>query len=169
MKRLFVDMDGVLSDFDKRYIEMFGMTPREVRDWDKAHKDHNYTDKWIQFVNNKGFATLDKHQGADVLVDYLKQLHNVQICILTSAGGFDMHREVQKQKLKWLDKVLDVKWPAVVVPGRKYKAGFASGDAFIIDDTPDVVKSFCENGGNGIVHTDAYHTVSVLQRWLTPI
>ncbi len=30
-KTIFVDMDGVLTDFERGYTEMFGMTPLEAR------------------------------------------------------------------------------------------------------------------------------------------
>lgn len=164
MKKIFVDMDGVLTDFNKKYTQMFGMTPAEVRA-DRVNKQ--YSDNWHKFVDRFGFEKLEWHPGGQDLVFFLESLENVQLCILTSAGGFDRHPEVQEQKLVWLNNNM-IHWPAVVVPGRRFKAGFASGDAFIIDDTPDVVKGFCENGGNGIIHTDASKTIEVLSKWLQP-
>lgn len=162
MKKIFVDMDGVLTDFNKRYYELFDMTPSQTRQ--QADREM-YSRQWESFVDTKSFATLDKHAGADELIEYLNSLKDVQLCILSSAGGFARQREVQTQKLKWLTKA-GIDWPAVIVPGRKYKAGFASGDAFMIDDTPDVIKSFCENSGNGMIHTEAAVTIEVVKRWL---
>lgn len=162
MKKIFVDMDGVLTDFNRRYTELFGQSPKEVI---KNGERGTYSKNWHAFVDDGHFATLDNHEGAVELIEFLRSLNGVQLCILTSAGGFDRHIHVQIQKLKWLVNN-NIAWPAVVVPGRRYKSGFASGDAFMIDDTPDVIKGFCESGGHGIVHTDAQTTIEVITKWL---
>lgn len=165
MKKIFVDMDGVLTDFNKKYKEMFGATPSEIK---SGENRTHYSEYWNQFVDRLGFEKLDWHPGAQELVHFLEKLENVQLCILTSAGGFDRQQEVMDQKLNWLDDRM-IDWPAVVVPGRRYKAGFATGDSFMIDDTPDVIKGFCENGGSGIIHKDTAYTIEVLTRWLSPV
>ena len=155
-------MDGVLTDFNKKYTEMFGKSPADVRN-DRVHKQ--YSEYWHKFVDRDGFEKLDWHEGGQELVHFLEGLQNVQICILTSAGGFDRHNEVAFQKTEWLESRM-IDWPVVVVPGRRYKAGFASGDSFMIDDTPDVIKGFCENGGTGIIHTDVNITINAIRKWL---
>ena len=163
MKKILVDMDGVITDFNKKYIEMFGMTPAEVRN-DRVRKQ--YSEFWHLFVDRFAFEKLDWHEGGKELVHFLNGLSNVQLCILSSAGGFDRHVEVQDQKLNWLeDNMID--WPSVIVPGRRYKAGFASPDAFMIDDTPDVITKFCEKGGNGIIHKDYKETIKAIDHWLS--
>jgi len=165
MKKLFIDMDGVLTDFNKHYTKMFGRTPAEVKA-DRERKE--YSEHWHKFVSENGFINLEWHEGGLELVEFLRSIEDrVQLCILTSAGGFDRQREVAAHKLVWLT-MHDIRWPAVVVPGRRYKAGFATGDAFIIDDTPDIIKSFCANGGSGILHKDVEETIPVLERWVTP-
>jgi len=151
MKKIFVDMDGVLCDFDKRYTEKFGLTPAEV----KADRDKKiYSKHWHKFVDDDEFASLEKMGRADELLSILHSVdHRFEICILSSAGGFDRQRSVQAQKLEWLEKN-DIYWPAVIVPGRRYKTGFASIDALIIDDTYDVVESFMKAGGDGVWYKD---------------
>jgi hypothetical protein len=161
MKIIYVDMDGVLCNFDKAFKSKYGALTRELNEKDKRTS-------WNDFINNGGFATLEWFDGGQELVDFLNSLTNIQKCILSSAGGFDRHRDVMSQKLSWLS-ANDVKWPAVIVPGRKYKAGFANGNSFMIDDTPDVIKSFCANGGNGCLHTDAKVTIDVIRKWISPV
>lgn len=158
-KIIYVDMDGVLCNFDKAFKEKYG----------RLTKDCNEKDKrifWNEFIDEDGFANLEWFDGGVELVAYLNSL-KIQKCILSSAGGFERHRDVMKQKLRWLGSY-DINWPAVIVPGRKFKAGFATGSSFMIDDTPDVIKSFCANGGNGCLHTDAAITINVLEKWTNP-
>ena len=151
MKKIFVDMDGVLCDFNKRYTGKFGLSPAEVK---ADRKNKMYSTHWHTFVDDREFASLAKMANADQLIEILKAIDDsIEICILSSAGGFDRQREVQEQKLKWLE-THDIYWPAVIVPGRKYKTGFASSDALIIDDTYDVVESFIKAGGLGVWYKD---------------
>ena len=151
MKKIFVDMDGVLCDFNKRYTEKFGRTPAEVRA-DREKK--MYSKHWHTFVDDHEFASLAKMGNANVLLDILRSVDDrFEICILSSAGGFDRQREVQEQKLAWLE-MHDIHWPAVIVPGRRFKTGFASVDSLIIDDTYDVVESFIKAGGDGVWYKD---------------
>jgi 5'(3')-deoxyribonucleotidase len=164
-KTIFVDMDGVLTDFSKEYMRMFGMTPQEVAR-DRVNK--RFSDYWREFIDDRAFARLDKHEGADELIAFLDTCvgkHNV--CILSSSGGFDRHRDVTKQKLEWLDDHF-IEWPAMIVPGKRFKHGFASPDSILIDDTYEVVTAFEAAGGNIIHHTtDTLHTtVDRLQEWL---
>ena len=53
MKKIFVDMDGVITDFNKKYTEMFGRTPAEVR-MDRERKQ--YSEFWHLFVDRFGFV-----------------------------------------------------------------------------------------------------------------
>lgn len=162
MRTVFVDMDGVLCDFNKKYVELFERTPKEVR-MDRERK--MYSTYWHDFVDKSQFAYLDWHEGGQELVQFLNSLSKVQLCVLSSAGGFDRQREVLEQKVRWL-RMHDIKWPAVIVPGRRYKSGFADSNSFMIDDTPDVVTGFIDSGGHGIIHTNASETIEAIKQWL---
>ena len=50
---IYIDMDGVIADFSKRYKEKFRVTPEETRN----NKEFNsYFDK---FISDGEFSTLD--------------------------------------------------------------------------------------------------------------
>ena len=165
MKTLFVDMDGVLSDFDARYQSEFGKLPQEVRD----HKERGeYSRLWNKFIDDQNFKSLPYFDGAEELIEFINELTNVRVCILTSSGGFDRHRDVQEQKLFWL-RSRGIKWPAIVVPGRRFKARFTDGQqTALIDDTFDVIQSFNNAGGLGIHHKphEKWNTYYQVEQWL---
>jgi hypothetical protein len=163
MKTVFVDMDGVLTNFEKRYTEVIGMTPFETR---QARDKKEFSVHWETFIRFSSFEHLEWFPGAQELVAFLNK-QPVQKCILSSSGGMKFHNQVMLQKQKWL-RVHNIDWPVVIVPGRRYKAGFASSSTALIDDTPDVIQSFIKRGGLGILHkpTAKWETTFTIEEWL---
>lgn len=164
MKTIFVDMDGVLCDFNRKYAEHFEVTPAEMR----RSRDHKEVSaSWKAFVDRRLFTELDYMPGAERLIEFLNGLKGVRVSILSSSGGFERYRDVQSQKIEWLESH-GIKWPPVIVPGRRYKAGFANAWSAIIDDTPDVIDSFKSNGGLAILYTPVQldYTIKTLDEWL---
>ena len=158
-------MDGVLCDFHRSYQKMFNITREEMKDRRDCKR---YDMLWNMFLDNEEFTKLDWFPGGEQLIEYVRDLdpHRVQIAILSSSGGFNRQREVQEQKLQWLtDHFID--WPAIIVPGRKYKAGFARPRSLIIDDTGDVCTEFTGAGGAAINHTKWERTKPLLDMWLS--
>lgn len=153
--KIYVDMDGVLSDFEKRFEQLTYTIPSYSR-------DNKFGIGWRKMVDGGHFADLDLYPGALELVDYLKTIKNAEIALLTSSGGFADHNIVLKQKLAWL-KNNQIDFAAIVVPGKGLKRGFARPTSILIDDTPENVNEFKEAGGIGILHTSAKQTIKELE------
>jgi len=164
MRTIFCDMDGVLSDFVAGYKYIVGRTPDEVR---STKEKGLYSMYWDTFLDADGFTRLPMMIDAFPLIDYLDKLDKKKfnVCILSSAGGFHRQSEVAEQKNKWLS-LHDIDWPVVIVPGRRYKAGFARPNDIIIDDTRDVITDFQLHGGIGIHHINTYITLELLKDYL---
>ena len=164
MRTIFCDMDGVLSDFVTGYKYIVGRTPADVRG---SGEKGLYSMYWDTFLDADGFTRLPIMPDAFLLINYLHKLDRKKfnVCILSSAGGFHRQREVAKQKMRWLaDR--DIYWPVVIVPGRRYKAGFACNDDLMIDDTLDVITDFQYAGGIGIHHKNVYATLEQLDDYV---
>jgi hypothetical protein len=155
---IYLDLDGVLADFDKRYFHLFNETPGETRD------KKNFNPNWKTFVLGKNFESLDWFPGAQDLLQYVSDL-GVTVEILSSSGGERFQGEVTAQKLKWLADH-GIHFKANIVPGRKLKKNYAHTHAILIDDTPDVIEDFNRAGGNGILHTSFDDTLPKLKRIL---
>jgi len=156
--KLYLDMDGVIANFEKRYIELFGESPGSSRD------RKQFSNNWTVFVEGKNFETLNWWPGGPELITYVqKNFSHENVEILTSSGGNKYHSEVEVQKNVWIKKMnLSEKWKVNVVAGRKLKAEFATPDSILIDDTLDVIEAFNKAGGIGIHHKDVGNTIMLL-------
>lgn len=155
--KVYLDMDGVLTDFEKRYEELFGVRPVEVK-----HRTKHFWDNWETFIKGNNFETLDLHEGAVDLLAYVASL-NVPVEILSSSGGDTFHDIVVPQKLKWLESK-GIPYKANIVPGGKKKAQFAAPWNILIDDTEHVVENYRKAGGTAILHKNVVDTIAQLSQ-----
>jgi len=154
IEKIYLDMDGVLCNFEKRYTELYKESPNSSRD------KKNWSENWTDFVLTKQFETLDIFPGAIELLRYVRKTE-LPIEILTSSGGAKYHDLVAQQKDIWLKKQ-GLAYKRNVVPGRGLKASYATPDTILIDDTEDVIDAFNKAGGIGILHKDIGETLQTL-------
>ena len=151
-------MDGVLCNFNKRYMELFGEEAVSTRE------RKEFTEQWKLFIDGGNFATLDWFPGAIELLDYVKTLEGkVNVEILSSSGGELFHGRVLEQKLQWL-KDHGITYKANITNGSRKKALYASGNnRILVDDTDYVIKAFIDAGGIGILHRDVKNTIKLIE------
>lgn len=160
IKTLYLDLDGVVADFDRRWLDLFNETPGSSRN------QKHFNPNWEQFIRGENFSTLDLFPGAEALIEYVRSIdQNVNVEILSSSGGKTFHNEVSIQKNEWLMK-LDIHYTRNFVPGRSLKRNYATPDSILVDDTEDVIESFNKAGGIGILHKDAAVTIELLKGYM---
>jgi hypothetical protein len=155
--KIYLDMDGVLTDFNKRYEELYGARPEEG--W-RRHK--HFWQNWESFINGYNFKTLDKHKDADKLLQFVYELR-VPVEILSSSGGEKHHECVVAQKEAWL-RNNGIDYKANIVPGGSKKAAFASPWHILVDDTLHVIEKYRSAGGTAVHHYDIDVTLKELSR-----
>jgi beta-phosphoglucomutase-like phosphatase (HAD superfamily) len=153
--KIYLDMDGVICNFHKRYQELFNTAPEH----DDSRK--RFGQRFGIFIQNNNFATLDMMPDALELLSYLKTV-NVPIEILSSTAREVTNEEISRQKQIWLDNH-DIKYPAIFVPGKRLKVNYASENCILIDDTVSNIDDWNAKGGIGILHKNASDTISALQ------
>lgn len=140
---IMLDMDGVICDFMSEYSKD---TSRDTRE------------KFFRAVNERSiFTNLSKLSNADRLLHLLFKELDVSVEILSSLGT-DKNMEVAvkaaSQKLEWLAKN-GVVCKANFVTSWRHKQRYATANTIMIDDREDVIETFIEAGGLGVVYDDS--------------
>ena len=150
--KLYLDMDGVLVDFEGGFINLTNMTSKELAD-KQGKKDvvDTYISAGIKFWSNLKWI----HGGKEVWDTAQKLFKNV--FILSSTGTSDTERGnvVATGKRIWLKNNIPSmeEQNIFIVNGRRLKPQYASKDSILVDDMSDTIHQWNVKGGYGILHS----------------
>lgn len=156
---IYLDMDGVIADFYKRYYERYKLAPRD------AEKKKEFNKYFDEFIATGQFATLDLMPGAMDGLIFLRKHLTVPTQILSSTANEARYDEISKQKMLWLE-THGITFTPNFVPGKRHKYKFAAPDKIIIDDTESVIDDWKKAGGIGILHKDWPTTLAILRLYV---
>jgi hypothetical protein len=137
---VFIDMDGVVADFDKHVVEVYG---KPMESMTNKEKDRFWDAECVAF---RFFANSPLIQEGASLVKSLCEA-SFPVSFLTSTGGQLQHIEIAKQKLDFLQRHGFGDLPVAFATGTASKATFASPSNVLVDDREKVVDAFRSNGG----------------------
>ena len=156
IKRIFVDMDGVLADFN---TGVENLTGREFPNTDAGHND--YDERKEELTNKRLFRNLPPMPDMYDLIAYIRHT-GLPWEILTAAGV--INRElVVFDKNEWIREYVS---PSVVVTCTmtgSQKGMFAIKGSVLIDDRKKNLEAWEKHGGIGILHTSAEDTIKQLK------
>jgi len=155
---IYLDMDGVICDFNKRYQELYGMEPK------RAEKKKEFDKYFDHFIESQQFATLDPMPGMMLLIDFLRKAP-VPTHILSSTANEESYDAISKQKMVWL-QTHGITFNPIFVPGKEHKKKYSKPDALIIDDTESVIDDWLGAGGMAIWHKDVSSTLGILKMYV---
>lgn len=148
--KIYVDMDGVLVDFDGGYEKLTGMTTQEA---DK--KGPEFFWKPISKAGAKWWITLNWMPDGKQLWDYVKKYNPELLSAPSREEASRMGKRV------WVKREL----PGVklILRSADKKQEFASPTSILIDDRKKNIEQWEAAGGVGILHTDAASTIKKLK------
>ncbi len=136
---IYIDMDGVIADFDQSIINIFG----------EEYSDRIADKFWKQTcVEAEVFRKMPPIEEGLRMVDAIRAKNN--ICFMTSTGGMPHHIDIAKQKLDWLHKHDLGEHPVAFCMNTRGKGLYAKPGAHLIDDREKVCDAWVEN--DGIAH-----------------
>jgi hypothetical protein len=152
MITLYLDMDGVLCNFDKAY-----------RAFDPEKSDRKKFREAV--LTYKIFEDLEFMSDAQELLNHVSKLNNITVQILTSMGTFDdvQGNAAKMQKMKWLNDK-NIPYKPNFVRSKEEKAKYATPSSILIDDSIGCIKPFNVAGGTGILHTASRDSIEQLSR-----
>lgn len=155
--KIYLDMDGVIADFNKRFKERFKIEPKDAQ----TYKE--FDSFFIKFIAEQDFATLDLMPEAMELIEFLRSL-SIPTEILSSTSSEKKDGDIRPQKLEWLKKH-NIEFTPILVPGKRFKKDYSNANSLLIDDTPANIDQWRREGGIGILHTDAQTTIGILKMY----
>lgn len=148
---IYLDMDGVLTDFDAAFENIDGSTPKEI----EKHGD----DAFWSHVKQGGLEFWSKMpwmKDGKELWNYVKKY---KVEILSSPAR--QIPESSKGKEIWIKR--EMGHVKLNLKRAREKHEFATPNAILIDDNKDNINKWNSVGGKGIWHTSADKTIRELK------
>ena len=157
--KIYVDMDGVVADFDKRFTDLAGMSPSEFESKNGKNAFWDFIDVKHKLAFWVGIPPMSDAQS---LMDYVSK-HDYEMLTAPS---------IKKESLmgkglwirNWANKGLFPSKPKVNYKPAKNKHHFAAPNHILIDDKQSTIDSWNAAGGIGILHTSAGNTINQLKK-----
>ncbi len=156
VKRIFIDMDGVLVDFLAGVSKMIG---KPLTSDAKGHSE--YDARKQELTDKRLFRNLPPMVDYHELIGYVK--HTALPWEILTAAGTVNRETVVYDKNEWIKQYVD---PFIVVTctySGTQKAAFARDGNVLIDDRKENIDAWEDAGGIGVLHTSAENTIKALK------
>ena len=159
---IYLDMDGVLADFDRGVKELCGLEPlsqngkrrdrkRDDLMWERIRETDHFYDR------------LELMPGAKELFDSLYGKYGNQCEILTGVPRKERGIVTAEQdKRNWTRRLLSEKVKVNTVYRREKQEYCKGPDSVLIDDREKTIREWQALGGTGILHVSAEETFKKL-------
>jgi hypothetical protein len=150
--KIYCDMDGVLCDFNRRFEQFGGMSPREY----EAKYGTNKFWELISKVGEQFWSKMSWMPEGKQLWDHIKQYKPS----LLSAPSSDYSSRYGKKL--WVQE--NIPGTKLILAKRENKKDYASGKSILIDDLDKNIDEWRAAGGLGILYTSTGQTLNELKK-----
>lgn len=150
--KIYCDMDGVLCDFDRRFEQFGGMSPKEY--------ELKYgTKKFWELIDNKvGAQFWEKIPWMSQGKQLWKYISKYNPTLLSAPS---MHHSSRYGKKLWVKENLP--GTKLVLAKRENKKDYSGKNKILIDDRADTISEWNAKGGIGILFTSTDQTINELK------
>lgn len=163
MRRLYVDMDGVLADFDRGFMERFNV--------DHRGKDFPKKEMWdLVYSVPQFFLDLPAMPRALELMETIAQLRRDrlvgEVCILTACPS-SAYLDVAEQKKKWIRQHIGNYTVLPAYRSESKPAYIQNPGDILIDDWRLNCEAWEAAGGVAVKYENAAQAIADLRKVLT--
>ena len=153
---LYIDLDGVLANFDGKVLEITGKYPNELTTKELW--------KQLQLVDNF-YYSLGIIKGSEEFLETILYVNNINTEILTALPSPSKKlRTAANDKIMWVYDKLDHYIITNCVSNWRMKSYFCrNDDDILIDDQEKNIVNWQEAGGIGILHNNFEDTIQKLK------
>jgi PAS domain-containing protein len=157
---IYLDMDGVLADFDQRFQSLSGMSPNEFESKYGIQEFWNFIDEKHKIAFWVGIPIMN---GAQQLVNYVSKYHYE---VLTAPSN---EKQSILGKNLWIKKHIDLFGTKPKVNFKKaknkhlVKPTLTKGD-ILIDDRADTIDRWNAAGGTGILYKSSSQVINDMKK-----
>lgn len=160
---VYVDMDGVLADFEQQMRHVYGKQLADFSSRQEAWRQIESIGHWFKHLHVKS----DADQLVQELVDLQKRYH-FSLQILTALPSLGVqHEEAFIDKMEWVNQHFPLIFDKFNVgPFAIDKQDWATEQDVLIDDSHRNISQWNGKGGIGILHTSAITSIKQLTEYL---
>lgn len=152
--KLYLDLDGVLADFDKQFEKISGgIKPRDY----EAKYGKEYFWRLITNEGEKYWTDMEWMKDGKQLFDYLKPYSP------TILSAPSRNRSSRTGKKIWVKNKLDN--TPLILANAEDKQNYSSPNSILIDDRLSNIQQWNDKGGIGIFHTNTKDTLKQLKKY----
>lgn len=151
--KIFCDMDGVLTDFDKRFEYFGGLTP------DEYQAKFSKSQFWKLIDDKVGFEFWAKMPWMPDGKQLWSYIEKYKPMLLSAPSQKPSSRYGKRVWVK--DNLPGVK---LILAKRENKQDYSKPNRILIDDRADNIEEWKSKGGIGILHTSAADTIEKLKQ-----
>lgn len=150
--KIYCDMDGVICDFDKRFEQFGGMSP-------KTYEDKFGTKKFWELIDRKvGASFWEKIPWMPEGKKLWEYISKYKPTLLSAPS---MHPSSRYGKRLWVQQ--NAPGTKLVLAQRKNKQDYSGKNKILIDDRADTISEWNAAGGIGILFTSTDQTINELK------
>ena len=160
-RTVYVDMDGVLADFEGGFYKLTGMSIENFSD----------PEMWSRIDAHgkaKFFAELEWMNGGKELWQFITN-NFLKVKILSALGKSDkIDKQTTQGKLTWIRHNIPTLQldDIILVENKHQKKKYASPNNILIDDTSIVIEEWTKRGGIGILYKNFTDVIKKLSLYV---
>ena len=161
-EKIYLDMDGVLVDFDRGCLELCGMKASSQ----DGERDPHYDDLMWDAIRkiDRFYEKLELMPGAKEMFGRIWDRYGDRCEILTGIPKPERGiLTAGEDKIRWMRRMLSEDVKINIVQRREKLKSCDGSETVLVDDREDTIRDWVKKGGTGILHVSAEETLKKME------